>query len=231
MGGLLLVPRRRPPIAHSGHRNTMDTLEIVLVSAGMPFGPETLKHKSLGGSETAALCLAQELKAIGHIVTVFTPLPPEGEPDSFVSGGLGSDGVRYVSMEQYAPFVSSTEVDLLIVQRSPALLKINHQARRAVLWVHDLATYNGPSREIADVAWLFNEVWAVSNWHADQYAKVTGYPRERIKTLYNALVRQEVMTFAPRSKTQLFYAARPERGMEALVRPGGIMSRLPGYSL
>ena len=209
----------------------MDTLEIVIVSAGMPFAAETLNHKSLGGSETAALCLAKELKAKGHIVSVFTPMPPEGEPDFLPSGAQGDDGVRYVGIEQYAPFVTSTEVDLLIVQRAPDLLKLNHQARRSVLWVHDLATYNGPSKTIADTAWLFDEVWAVSEWHGDQYAKVTGYPREHIKVLYNALSRQEIMEYAPKAHKQLFFAARPERGMEPLVRPGGIMSRLPGYTL
>lgn len=210
----------------------MSSLEIVIVAAGMPFAGNTLQHRSLGGSETAALSLGKALKERGHMVTVFCVLPPPGSPD-FIGhqGGMDSDGVRYISMEQYSGFISQTEVDLLIVQRDPRLLDVPHQARKAVLWCHDLATYHGPSQAIVGTGWNVDEIWCVSNWHADQYANVSGYPRNHIKVLRNAITRQDVISFGDRDNHQLVYAARPERGLEALVRPGGIMSRLPEFKL
>jgi len=208
-----------------------EVLEIVIVHGGMPFGPETQKHKSLGGSESAALNLAKKLRERDHIVTVFTNLPEAGRPDHFPSGGLGADRVRYVHLEQYPAFITSTEVDLLIGMRSPEVFKLNHQARRAVLWVHDLATYNGPSKALADIAWNIDEIWCVSDFQAEQWAEVTGYPRERIAVLRNAILPQPDIIPFGRSKNQLLYAARPERGLEALVRPGGIMARLPEFKL
>jgi glycosyltransferase involved in cell wall biosynthesis len=208
------------------------TLEIIIAAPGMPFAADTLRHKSLGGSETAALSLAKALKDRGHIVTVFCILPSPGSPD-FISehGGIGNDGVRYVGMEQYQQFITQTEVDLLIAQRTPELLALPHQARKAVLWAHDLATYNGPSQALQGFAWNIDEIWCVSEWHANQYAKVTGYPRESIKVLKNAITAQDVIPLGSKDDRMLVYAARPERGLEALVRPGGIMSRLPEFTL
>lgn len=207
-------------------------LEIVIAAPGMPFAADTLKHKSLGGSETAALSLAKALKMRGHIVTVFCVLPPPGSPD-FIGpkGGIGSDGVRYADVADYGQFITGTEVDLLIAQRTPELLALPHQARKAVLWAHDLATYHGPSQALQGYGWNMDEIWCVSNWHADQYAKVTGYPREHIKVLKNAITTQDVIPTGLKDDTQLVYAARPERGLEVLVRPGGIMSRLPEFTL
>lgn len=206
-----------------------NTLEIVIAAGGMPFGPDTLKHRSLGGSETAVLGVAGQLKALGHIVTVFCPLPQTG-PDAFQSGSIGEDGVRYVQIEQFHNFIATTEVDLLVVSRSPELFQIPHQARKAVLWCHDLATYNGPSQAVQAVGWNFDEVWCVSEWHKAQYHKVTGYPLDHIRATRNGIIPYIVEPMG-RADAQLVYAARPERGLEQLVRPGGIMSLLPEFSL
>lgn len=210
----------------------MKSLEIIIVVAGMPFAADTLKHKSLGGSETAGLSLAKALKDRGHIVTVFCNLPQPGSPDFLgQNGGMGSDGVRYASINDYGRFIAQTEVDLLIAQRMPELLGVPHQARKAVLWAHDLATYNGQAKTLQGYGWNMDEIWCVSEWHADQYAKVSGYPRSHIKVLRNAITEQDIMPMLIKDERQLVYAARPERGLENLVRPGGIMSRLPDFQL
>jgi hypothetical protein len=148
-------------------------MEIVIASPGMPFGPETLTHRSLGGSETAALSLAKELKARGHIVTVFCNLPDPSRVDHIPPGQLGSDGVRYIGMDSYSQFITTTEVDLLIVSRSPELAHLNHQARHCVLWTHDVATVTGTMPSLQATGWNINEIWCVSEWHRQQYAEVT----------------------------------------------------------
>lgn len=209
----------------------MKSMEIVIVSGGMPTGPNTLEVKSLGGSETAALCLAKALKARGHLVALFCNIPPEGEPDHIEPGAIGFDGVRYVPLEQYGQFITSTEVDLLIASRAPDMLMLNHQARKAVLWCHDLATYEGPAKNLPAVAWNIDEIWCVSEFHAEQYSKLTGYPREFVKVLCNAVPEIPTIDLGPPEPRSLVYAARPERGLMALVRPGGIMSQLPEYNL
>jgi SAM-dependent methyltransferase/glycosyltransferase involved in cell wall biosynthesis len=205
-------------------------MEIVIVAGGMPFGPDTLDHFSLGGSETAAQQIAKALKARDHLVTVFCNLPPAGRPDFHQSGALGSDKVRYVQMEAYEPFITSTEVDLLIVSRDPTKINLPHQARKAVLWMHDLATHEFMGGALPHMAWCFDEIWAVSEFHRQQIHQVTGYPLRCIRATRNGIVKVDVLE-TERLDNQLLYAARPERGLEHLVRPDGIMSRLPEFNL
>lgn len=204
-------------------------MEIVIVSPGMKSGPDTLKFKSLGGSETAAISLAKSLKKRGHIVTLFCNLPDPGEPDHMESGMLGEDGVRYINMEGYGPFITTTEVDLLIVSRGAEGLHLNHQARYSVLWTHDLATITGTLPSLQGSGWNFDEIWCVSEFHRQQYAKVTGYPLDHIRVLPNGINEYDLKDKVfVRDDHVLMYAARPERGLEALVRPGGIMDCLGG---
>ncbi len=201
-------------------------MEIAIVTGGMTFGPTTLDHKSLGGSEQAGLLICKALAALGHNVTSFSNLPKEGEPDHIESGALVDD-VRWITLENYQQYITSTEVDLLVVQRDFRMLNIPHQAKKAVLWVHDLATHTWTTEGIQQLGTNFHEIWTVSEFHRQQFAKVTGYPLDRIKATRNGISQIETMDMGPRTKT-LLYAARPERGLEHLVKEGGIMDMLKG---
>lgn len=206
-------------------------MEIVIVSQGLPFGPDTIEHRSLGGSESAALMMAKEMRKLGHLVTIFCNLPPAGMPDYIDNGAQDDLGVRWVQFEQYSGFISRTEVDLLIVSRNPDLFNIPHQAKKAVLWLHDLATYQGLLPRLMQNAWNFTEIWTVSEYHKKQIHEVTGYPLEFIKATRNGIVKFDSVLDLPREPRTLMYSARPERGLENLVRPGGIMDQLPDFTL
>ena len=201
-------------------------MEIVIVTGGMTFGPATLQHKSLGGSEQAGLLICKALGELGHNVTSFGNLPKEGEPDHVVSGAM-VDKVRWVAIEQFQQFIQNTECDLLVVQRDFRFLNCPHQARKAVLWVHDLATHTWTADGVQSLGTNWDEVWCVSESHRQQFAKVTGYPLTHIRATRNGISEIETMDMGPRTKT-LLYAARPERGLEHLVKEGGIMDRLKG---
>ena len=200
-------------------------MEVVIVAGGMSFGPNTLDHKSLGGSEQAALLAAKEIAKRGHHTTVFCNLPPEGRPDHVTSGYEDEDGVRWVTSDAYPQFITNTEVDLLIVQRDFRLLNLPHQAKKAVLWCHDLATHSWTVDGFNQLGHTWNEVWAVSEFHRRQINQVTGYPLNRIRATRNGILPVETVDMGPRNK-KLLYAARPERGLVHLVKPGGIMERL-----
>lgn len=197
----------------------------------MPFSNLTLDKFSLGGSETAVIAVARELRKRKHIVNVFCPLPPEGRADFVHPGSIDDLGIRWMALEQYPAFIQHTEVDLLVVSRQPELMAVNHQARKAVLWVHDLATHTYTVPTLTPVGFNFDEVWTVSEYHRQQYHKVTGYPLENIRATRNGALPYETLDMELRNDKQLLYAARPERGLESLVRPGGIMSRLPEFKL
>jgi glycosyltransferase involved in cell wall biosynthesis/2-polyprenyl-3-methyl-5-hydroxy-6-metoxy-1,4-benzoquinol methylase len=207
-------------------------MEIVIAAQGMPFGPDTLKHLSLGGSETAALSIAKELRKVGdNTVTIFCNLPAQNRPDFVPSGFICSEGVRWVSIDQYPVFVTSTDVDLLIVSRNPELFRVAHQAKKAALWCHDLATYKGFVPKLIETSFNFDEIWVVSQFHKDQFVKIAGYPEDSIKVVRNGIVKFDEILPVPIEPKTLLYSARPERGLIHLVKPNGIMSKLPDYIL
>jgi len=206
-------------------------MEVVILAQGLPFGPTTIEHRSLGGSETAALMMARELRKRGHLVSIFCNLPPVGYPDHIENGAQDDLGVRWVSGDQYQGFISNTEVDLLVVSRNPDLFQCVHQAKKAVLWCHDLATYQGLLPRLMQSAWNFDEIWCVSEYHRQQIHKVTGYPLKNIRATRNGIVKFDSILQLPREEKTLLYSARPERGLENLVKEGGIMERLPEYHL
>jgi glycosyltransferase involved in cell wall biosynthesis/SAM-dependent methyltransferase len=175
--------------------------------------------------------VAKELRKLGHIVNVFTNLPDEGSPDWIASGDVGEDGVRYISYSQYANFIGSTDVDLLIVLRDPRGIATTNHAKKRVLWMHDIATHGGMQVAFDQMGWCFDEVWAVSEWHKNQIHETTGYPLDNIKALRNGIVPIDVLDPPFRMDGRLLYAARPERGLPNLIKPGGIMDHLKDYEL
>lgn len=206
-------------------------MEVVFAASGMPFGPETLKEYSLGGSETALLMVAKEMRKRGHLVNIFTILPAQGRRDYIQSGAQDEDGIRWIHIDRYADFISSTEVDLLIVQRNPKLIATTNHAKKRVLWMHDIATTRGMGKYFDQMSWTFDEVWCVSKWHRKQINEATNYPLKNIKVFRNGIVPIDLPDWIVRSTTDLVYAARPERGLPNLIGEGGIMEFLPEFKL
>lgn len=199
-------------------------MKIVIACGAMPFGPTTLETKSLGGSETAALMLAKSLAAKGSEVVMFCNL------DDWPSGAKHFDGVTYMSLAIYTEYQKATLSDLTIIVRDPNLATIYANTRKKVLWMHDVATKRGMQRAFDQMAWAIDEVWTVSEWHRQQVHGATGYPLDFIYAMRNGIVPIDTVA-VPRIPKQIIYAARPERGLVNLVRPGGIMDHLPDYTL
>ena len=187
----------------------MIPLDITLMAGGMPFAGDTLAQKSLGGSETAALCVARELGALGHRVTVFS----NGKP-----GNYGS--VIYRPLGDWSQYAQTIPHDLAIVQRIPEAFQQRLASRLNLLWCHDLAL----GRAVAPfrgILWNVDKVMVVSQFMAQQYREVYGLGDELwvtrngidLKTVEDA--RQTVTT--PRNRKTLVYSARPERGLDVLL--------------
>lgn len=210
-------------------------MDILIAAGGMEFGPLTPNVKSLGGSETSAIQLAERLAERGQDVIVFSQLPQEG-PDK-VEHGQVVNGVKWMHLDTFQNYSCSTPHDLLIAQRDPRFISVNTQSRKKVLWVHDIATHRGMTAALNQIQFAIDEVWTVSEWHRQQIHEVTDYPLDNIVALRNGIVAFDDEDFwdelelIERDPKQFFYAARPERGLIALVRPGGIMSHLQDCNL
>lgn len=191
-------------------------LDIVIYSPGLPHDGATLGQRSLGGSETAAICVADHLARRGHHVTVF----------SRCEGGLFG-GVEYRPIEQYAAYVCSAPHDVTIVSREITALAGRMQSKIKILWCHDLALKRRRNT-LASVLWQITNVYLLSDFMRRQYIEANeGIPEEIYRVTRNGIRTQAFagLSDLTRDRTKLVYASRPERGLENILAIMEILHR------
>lgn len=209
-------------------------MDIVLHSLGMPFNGETVATQSLGGSESAAYYQARELAKRGHRVIVFTSSTEEGEWDGVRYYGAGAVSNEHPLGERFEFYARNTPHDVLIIQRHPTAFHGAFASKVNIWQLHDLALYRTSGIANHNM-WQVDAVTCVSQWHKDQVCDVYGFDPEFVQVVPNG-VDEELYQDTQggfldravnlRDKFLLLYQSRPERGLEHLVRPGGIMDRL-----
>lgn len=214
-------------------------MDIIIHSMGMPFNGETINTKSLGGSESAAFYQAKELAARGHRVHVFTTAREPGVWDGVTYVPLGNVSQATPMGDAFEHYARNTPHDVLIVQRHPAAF--HHQfASKVNIWqLHDLALHRTAGM-VNHGMWSIDAVTVVSQWHKDQVCEVYGFGKDFVQVVRNGvdpmlymnsmeacddIVRQEIPKYEG-DGFKMLYQSRPERGLEHLVRPGGIMDKL-----
>lgn len=210
-------------------------MKVIIAGRGMPHNAETVSRKGLGGSETAQVCMAIELARLGCEVTNYVNLAP---PDEFSRPELRHsrgwhEGVQWKHVDELLTHTDAC--DVLVVCRNPDLINLkNINAKAKILWVQDFACEYYPR-------WAslteFKRILFVSKWQRDQWDAwrihqgATMYPPGRVTR--NGIMRHESMSQSQRDMEPLkdsrllVFASRPERGLEPLVRPGGVLDRLP----
>lgn len=195
----------------------MPKLNIFMVVPGMPFDGNTLKERSLGGSETAGLCMARELAKRGHNVTMMCNIPKhEGE----------FDGVTYMNLVRAEEIIQKAPHDILIVQRNPQFFGLNTASKINVLWNHDLATKSMlPVHQAA--AWNIDWVFLLSMFHVKQFKEIYSFwDAAHIRLTRNGIDLEDFPKVQNKIPKKIMYTARPERGLYTLLKPGGIMEML-----
>lgn len=197
-------------------------LDIVLVCAGMQMTGDMLDAgRSLGGSETAGMQMAETLVRLGHHVQVFcnTERPheyngvvytPMGWIPNAQGGGFPKGFIDYCRM---------TPFDLLIVQRIPGFLGFELASKVNFLWQHDLATRSGPSNFHPQL-WNIDKIMVLSEFMKKQYQSVHGGPDHLYHVTRNGidLKRIDSTPARERDRFRLTYTARPERGLDILLQ-------------
>lgn len=210
-------------------------MDYVIHSMGIPFNGETVKTQSLGGSESAAYFLARELAARGHEVKLFTSHKQGGE----------WDGVSYIyhgDVNEHAPlgkdftfYAVNTPHDVLVIQRHPMAFHKDYASKINVWQLHDLALHRTAPMINGGLPRL-DMVTAVSSWHAEQIRTVYGIEAPVLKVVPNGVdpaiyataegALPAVAGVEWETKFPMLFQSRPERGLEHMVRPGGIMAKL-----
>lgn len=224
--------------------NAEELMDVVMHSLGMPFNGETIEKKSLGGSESAAYYQALELARRGHRVTVFTSCPDEGVWDGVSYCFTGQPTEANPLGERFEFYARNTPHDVLIIQRHPAAFHGQFASKINIWQLHDLALYRTAGMA-GHGMWQTDAVTCVSDWHKKQVCEVYGFDPQFVRVvpngvdpaLYESAKFQDLHTLRDEQypklarlkdagKFLLLYQSRPERGLEHLVRPGGIMDRL-----
>lgn len=215
-------------------KKAQSTMKILIYVPGLSFNGSWLeKGLSLGGSESAGLFMAEALADLGHAVTVFTTCREE----------LTCNGVsyRYAGAKfEDAPLgdrwhaAALHEHDVCIVQRVPVPFTGRERARLCIWWLHDLALLR--QCPLVNLSLPFvDRIFCVSEFHRQQVAKIWEIDPTYIVATHNGvdydLVRNIISDVKDRNAKQLVFASRPERGLEELLQPGGIMDQLPDYTL
>jgi glycosyltransferase involved in cell wall biosynthesis/2-polyprenyl-3-methyl-5-hydroxy-6-metoxy-1,4-benzoquinol methylase len=183
----------------------------------------TLAKSSLGGSETAAIQLAEAFAskkdAFGGRNRVVVLSPCEAP--------MGIRGVMYIPIQSGQELMTDSDIDMLIVSRNFELLQVPHNAKTCYLWCHDLALKRtAPS--FRGVLTQIDRILLMSQFQKNQYKEIYEIPEEAIEVIRNgidpSLMPDGLNSI--RSLGQMVYAARPERGLENLVKENGIMEKL-----
>jgi 2-polyprenyl-3-methyl-5-hydroxy-6-metoxy-1,4-benzoquinol methylase/glycosyltransferase involved in cell wall biosynthesis len=196
----------------------------------MPFNGDTIKDRSLGGSESAAYYLGRELSARGHRVVMFTTTKEEGLFDGVQYCNAGTISERAPLGDAFCHYAEHTPHDVLIIQRHPMGFHRDYASKLNILQLHDIAQYR-TAHLIAGGLLRTNIITTVSEFHKQQVAEVHSINPRAIHVVPNgvdpALYEcKAVPRAADDNGFDMLYQSRPERGLEHLVRPGGIMERL-----
>lgn len=180
-------------------------LDVVIASPGLPHHGGTLKERSLGGSETAAIHVARCLAARGHTVTVFS------------QGGDGNvhDGVAYLPIEQFLPYINATPTDVCVVSRAIDSLRVRFNSKITCVWLHDLGLKRN-TQMLCGSVWAVDAVYVLSEFHRKQVRETLGLPDPCFVTTRNGvdLSAFNGLEATPRDPWKLVYGSRPERGLE-----------------
>jgi glycosyltransferase involved in cell wall biosynthesis len=208
-------------------------MHIVIYASGIPFNGDTIKTSSLGGSESAAYYAAKELGARGHRVVVFTESKDTGKFDGVTYLHTGERTQKSPMGSNWHFYCENTPHDVNIIQRVPHGFAYAIQSKINLWWAHDIALKRNNDHFMGQT-WQTSRVMPVSHWFKEQIADNWLCDPARISPIHNGVdysIFDELELKANNIKSDdktitMLYCSRPERGLENLVMPGGIMEQL-----
>jgi glycosyltransferase involved in cell wall biosynthesis/2-polyprenyl-3-methyl-5-hydroxy-6-metoxy-1,4-benzoquinol methylase len=206
-------------------------MHIVIHVGGIPFNGDTVKERSLGGSESAAYYTAKELAQRGHRVVVFTEHEDSGVFDNVTYLWMGNRTQVKPLGENWHFYCEHTPHEVNIVQRQPGGLMFHIQSKINLWWAHDIALKRNNSPFMAQL-WQTDRVLPVSHWFKDQIGESWLCDPDLITPIHNGVDYSMFEQFELKDNTQsseeitLIYSSRPERGLVNLVDKDGIMEQL-----
>lgn len=168
----------------------------------MPWSPNDMETRGLGGSETAAVRLAEHLSCLGYVVTVY--------------GEVEQCAFRDVIFRHYSVFDPMDKRLATIASRLPEVFDRPLASRVRLLWLHDT---DCGERLTGTRAQAIDHVLVLSKWHQRHVGGMYPFVRQakKLKRIRNgiehAYFRGEPL---PRAK-RVLYTSSPDRGLDVLL--------------
>jgi glycosyltransferase involved in cell wall biosynthesis len=164
------------------------------------WSPHDIERRGLGGSETAAVRLAQELSELGYVVTIY--------------GEVEQCAFRDVIYRHHSVFDPMERRLAVISSRIPEIGDRHIAARSRLLWLHDT---DCGERLTAARAEPFDHVLVLSRWHENHVAGMYPFLRGRIRRTRNGIKCSYFVGGAPERKKRVLYTSSPDRGLDILL--------------
>lgn len=164
------------------------------------WAPHHIETRGLGGSETAAVRLAQELSEIGYVVTVY--------------GEVEQCAFRDVIYRHHSVFDPMERRLAVIASRIPEVGDRRIRARSKLLWMHDT---DAGDRLTARRAEAFDHVLVLSRWHEEHVSGMYPFLRGRLRRTRNGIERGYFAGEAPERRRRIVYTSSPDRGLDILL--------------
>lgn len=184
-------------------------LDIVLWTgpAWEEWSPASINTTGIGGSETAAVRMAQELAARGHRVRVYSHC---GKNEG-VHGGA--------EFLHYEKFLNEPiECDVFVCSRQAMAMK--HQSLKAkvrVLWAHDVHC-GLPTAELSETMLRADKILCLSEWHRGYMRQVYDFLDPSVFSLTRNSIDMDRFIDEPKKLgNRLIYSSSADRGLERLL--------------
>lgn len=175
-----------------------------------PWHPSDIVQRGLGGSETAAVRLAEQLARMGWTVTLY---------GHFDQAGIVGD----VALRHFLEYDDSRPHDALICFRDARRLDDRPNARFVALWLEDLA----PAEQLTRArAANLDRICAVSHWHKQQVQQAhpwlagmtTPDGRDLVAACRNGIVPGWFAEQPPPDREpRVIYSSSPDRGGDVML--------------
>jgi glycosyltransferase involved in cell wall biosynthesis len=165
------------------------------------WSPVDIGRKGLGGSETAAAQVAEQLSKLGFIVTVY--------------GGVEEGCYRNVVYRSHLAFDPTERREAVISSRIPELFDRQLNCRTRMLWMHDTdcADRLTPAR-----AEPIDHVLCLSRWHDRHLRGMYPFIADKLRRIRNGVVPElYAAAEGEERKQRLVYTSSPDRGLDVLL--------------
>jgi len=195
----------------------------IIDKLGLCYDGDTLSKQGLGGSESAVILMARELKKIGFSVTVYNNCKDgtKSKPGIY-------DGVEYIDNTDAKQ--DESEYDVVIVSRTVAPFLSQdwpfvHRAKKRILWLHDTFIEGDQFVEDMVVSGKIDHVFTLSDWHTS-YILTCAHGKKRnyevlkkkiFQTRNGAVCHIPEVDLSKKDRNHFVYNASATKGMIPLV--------------